>query len=99
MLKVRTLTMSQLQRELTTPATPDERPQTPRTQADKWALNLRAARQFHTREGHLQVPRKHIETVDDVEHKLGMFVDNARRRANKLTPERRAELDALGMRW
>nr|WP_246144807.1 helicase associated domain-containing protein [Actinacidiphila oryziradicis] len=37
--------------------------------------------------------------MDGVEHKLGFFVDNARRRADKLTPERRAELDALGMRW
>ncbi|MDX2709317.1 hypothetical protein PV350_41725 [Streptomyces sp. PA03-6a] len=26
-------------------------------------------------------------------------MDNARRRAGKLTEERRAELDALGMRW
>jgi hypothetical protein len=33
------------------------------------------------------------------EVRLGTFVDNARRRADKLSPERRAELDALGMRW
>jgi hypothetical protein len=31
--------------------------------------------------------------------KLGLFVDNCRPRAEKLSPERRAELDALGMRW
>ncbi|WUD70558.1 helicase associated domain-containing protein [Streptomyces sp. NBC_00510] len=43
------------------------------------------------------MPRKPVGVVDSVEHKLGMFVDNIRRRA--LTPERRAELDALGMRW
>jgi hypothetical protein len=36
-------------------------------------------------------------TVTEV--RLGTFVDNSRRRADKLTPERRAELDALGMRW
>jgi hypothetical protein len=58
-----------------------------------------AARQFHAREGHLQVPRKHVEEVDGVPHKLGTFVDNARRRAAGLSAERRAELDALGMRW
>jgi superfamily II DNA or RNA helicase len=81
------------------PAEPDERPQAPRTQADKWAANLGAARKFHAREGRLQPPRKHVEMVDGIEHKLGMFVDNARRRADKLAPERRAELDALGMRW
>jgi hypothetical protein len=60
---------------------------------------MTAARQFHTREGHLQVPRKHIEEVDGTPYKLGMFIDNARRRADKLSPERRAELDSLGMRW
>ncbi|MFF3565748.1 Helicase associated domain protein [Streptomyces sp. NPDC002574] len=87
-----------------TPAEPSERPQTPRTQADKWAINLRAARQFHAREGSLQVPRKHLEqltepdgSVTDV--KLGQFLDNTRRRADKLTQERRAELNTLGIRW
>jgi hypothetical protein len=81
------------------PAGPEERPPAPRTQADKWAANMVAARQFHAREGHFQVPRKHVEEVDGVPHKLGMFADNARRRADKLSAERRAELDALGMRW
>jgi hypothetical protein len=81
------------------PAAPDERPPAPRTQADKWAANVRAARQFHAREGSLQVPRKHIEEVDGMPYKLGMFIDNARRRADKLSSERRAELDALEMRW
>ncbi|MGV9936311.1 helicase associated domain-containing protein [Streptomyces olivaceoviridis] len=63
----------------------------------------RAARQFHDREGHLRPARKHIERVDvdgeAVDIKLGTFLDNTRRRADKLTPERRAELDQLGMRW
>ncbi|CAG6391835.1 hypothetical protein SCOCK_140033 [Actinacidiphila cocklensis] len=81
------------------PAEASERPPAPRTQADKWAANLAAARQFHAREGHLQPSRKAVEVVDGVEHKLGLFVDNARRRADKLSAERRAELDALGMRW
>ncbi len=34
-----------------------------RTQGDRWAANLAAARQFHAREGHLTVPRKHVETI------------------------------------
>jgi Helicase associated domain len=67
------------------PMEPDEQPPVPRTQADKWATNLAAARQFHAREGHLHVPRKHTETVNGAEYKLGMFLDNARRRADKLT--------------
>ncbi|MGW2100182.1 helicase associated domain-containing protein [Streptomyces olivaceoviridis] len=69
----------------------------------KWALNLRAARQLHAREGHLRPARKHIERLDvdgeAVDIKLGTFLDNTRRRADKLTPERRADLDQLGMRW
>lgn len=86
------------------PAEASERPPAPRTQADKWALNLRAARQFHARKGHLQVPRKHIERTTGpdgtvTETKLGTWLDNTRRRADKLSPERRAELAALGMRW
>ncbi|MFE5030162.1 helicase associated domain-containing protein, partial [Streptomyces sp. NPDC056656] len=92
----------------------DERP-VRRTQDDKWNLNLTAARRFHEREGHLQVPRKHVEVVpvaeagrstvgaalegDSVPVALGMFLANTRRRANKLTKQRRMDLDALDMRW
>ncbi|MGW0632641.1 hypothetical protein [Streptomyces sp. NPDC002758] len=35
-----------------------------RTRAQMWADNLAAARQSHQREGHLNVPRQHVETVD-----------------------------------
>ncbi|MFI1839596.1 helicase associated domain-containing protein [Streptomyces olivaceoviridis] len=56
----------------------------------KWALNLRAARQYHAREGHLRPARKHVERLDvdgqAVDIKLGTFLDNTRRRADKLTP-------------
>ncbi|MFE7268006.1 hypothetical protein ACFU9B_39380 [Streptomyces sp. NPDC057592] len=41
-----------------TPAEEGERP-VKRTQDTMWALNPTAARQFHAREGHLRVPRKH----------------------------------------
>ncbi|MER6503702.1 helicase associated domain-containing protein [Streptomyces sp. NPDC001455] len=84
-----------------------------RGQDAKWAANLAAARQFHAREAHLRVPRKYIEqpvaeTVPSggqdgvgevVEVKLGTWLDNVRKRADKLTEQRRADLDALGMRW
>ncbi|MFI9781872.1 helicase associated domain-containing protein, partial [Streptomyces sp. NPDC051956] len=89
------------------------------TQGDKWMLNLAAARRFHAREGHLNVPRKHSELVpveeagrgaagvevssgagiEGVSVALGMFLANTRRRADKLTGARRADLEALGMRW
>lgn len=45
------------------PATEDEKPKPRTSQADKWALNYAAARQFYQREGHLRVPRKHIERI------------------------------------
>ncbi|MGW2089957.1 Helicase associated domain protein [Streptomyces sp. NPDC001880] len=83
-----------------------------RTQDDMWAVNLRAARQFHAREGHLRVPRKHIERLEGgaavgrqngaeepVTVRLGTWLDNVRKRADRLTEQRRADLDALGMRW
>ncbi|MFE7112913.1 helicase associated domain-containing protein [Streptomyces sp. NPDC057575] len=88
-----------------TPAGEDERP-VKRTQDSKWAANLAAARQFHAREGHLRVPRKHVEepgTQDGptgrqrgadgpVEVKLGTWLDNVRKRAAKLPEQRRTDL-------
>ncbi|MBQ0891181.1 Helicase associated domain protein [Streptomyces sp. RM72] len=87
------------------PATEDEKPKPRRTQADKWAMNYEAARQFYAREGHLQVPRKHVERIvggegqEEREHKLGAWIGNQRSRAATLTPERIELLSAIGMRW
>lgn len=44
-------------------AAEDEKPRPRRTQADKWALNYAAAKQYYEREGHLRVRRKHIEQI------------------------------------
>ncbi|MGY4991600.1 helicase associated domain-containing protein [Streptomyces nigrescens] len=86
------------------PATEDEKPKPRTSQADKWAANLAAARQFFEREGHLQVPRKHVETVlsEDgwaLQFRLGAWVSNQRSRAATLTPERVEQLSEVGMRW
>ncbi|MFF4084407.1 hypothetical protein ACFYZN_34175 [Streptomyces sp. NPDC001777] len=68
------------------------------------AFNLRAAQQYHAREGHLHLPRKrleHLET-DGVEGrlndadggvvvKLGTWLDDVRERADELTEQRRAD--------
>ncbi|MEW2400247.1 Helicase associated domain protein [Streptomyces sp. NPDC046862] len=81
------------------PATEDEKPKPRTSQANKWAMNLAAARQFYEREGHLRVPRKHIEIVNGVEHRLGAFVANSRSRAATLAPERIEQLSKIGMRW
>ncbi|AXI91281.1 helicase (plasmid) [Streptomyces sp. ETH9427] len=85
------------------PASEDEKPKR-RTQADKWAMNYKAAKQFYEREGHLQVPRKHVERIvgedqEQREHKLGAWIGNQRSRAATLTPERMEQLTAIGMRW
>ncbi|MFE0848459.1 helicase associated domain-containing protein [Streptomyces rochei] len=86
------------------PAGEDEKPKPRRTQADKWAMNFQAAKQFYEREGHLQVPRKHVEwTVgedqEERELKLGAWIGNQRGRAATLSPERVEQLTAIGMRW
>ncbi|MGW4162230.1 helicase associated domain-containing protein [Streptomyces sp. NPDC004788] len=87
-----------------TPATEEEKPPPRRTQADKWALNYEAARQFFEREGHLRVPRKHVERIvgedqEERELRLGAWVGNQRSRAATLSPERVELLSAIGMRW
>ncbi len=86
------------------PATEEEKPPPRRTQADKWAMHLAAARQFYEREGHLQVPRKHVETVlseggGEDQFRLGAWIGNQRSRAATLIPERMEQLSAIGMRW
>ncbi|GHA72132.1 helicase [Streptomyces tauricus] len=86
------------------PASEEEKPPPRRTQADKWAMNYEAAKQFYEREGHLQVPRKHIERIvgedqEEREHRLGAWIGNQRSRATTLTPERMEQLSAIGMRW
>ena len=75
-----------------------------RSRAQIWADNLAAARQYREREGHLNVPRAHVETVvgdegREREFRLGAFISNQRSRAAVLTSERAAELGELGMRW
>ncbi|WP_329031225.1 Helicase associated domain protein [Streptomyces sp. NBC_01725] len=87
-----------------TPPTDNEKPKPRPTQNDKWAANLAAARQYHQRERHLQVPRKHVETVltdngQEQQYRLGAWVSNQRSRAASLSPERVEQLSAIGMRW
>lgn len=90
------------------PAGEDEKPKPRTSQADKWALNLTAATQYYLREGHLHVPRKHVETIavggdgedqEQREVRLGAWVGNQRSRAASLTPERVEQLSNIGMRW
>jgi superfamily II DNA or RNA helicase len=89
------------------PADEDEKPKPRRTQADRWALHLAAARQYYQREGHLRVPRKHIERItvgsgqdhDEQAIRLGTWINNQRSRAATLSPERIEQLNAIAMQW
>ncbi|WP_439794824.1 helicase associated domain-containing protein [Streptomyces agglomeratus] len=94
------------------PVSEDEKPKRRTSQAQKWAMHLAAARQYYEREGHLQVPRKHVERMvgedgnggsgedqEVRELKLGAWIGNQRSRAATLTPERVEQLSKIGMRW
>jgi superfamily II DNA or RNA helicase len=61
-----------------------------------WQAGLEAARRYHAEHGNLDVPQKH---VDEQGYKLGVWINNTRRRAARLAPERRAALAELGMTW
>lgn len=74
---------------------------TPRklSRAEQRELNLAAARQFHAREGHLDVPRSHREPVDGTDVGLGAWINNVRARQASQPDEVKDTLTALGMRW
>ncbi|MFC8929763.1 Helicase associated domain protein [Streptomyces albidoflavus] len=69
------------------------------TQDHKFMRNLAAAAAYAQREGHLNVPRRHIEITDGAEIKLGIWISNQRSRRTGLHPQRIDALNALGMRW
>ncbi|MFC9227458.1 helicase associated domain-containing protein [Streptomyces decoyicus] len=75
-----------------------------KTRNPQWAANLAAATQYYEREGHLRVPRKHVERIvgedqEERELRLGAWIGNQRSRAAALSPERVEQLSAIGMRW
>ena len=86
------------------PLAPEEQPKTKVSWADKERRNLQAATLFREREGHLNVPRGHKETIvlDDGSTDLiglGLFLANSRRRKAHIPPTRAARLTELGIRW
>lgn len=79
-------------------------PKEPVPRAEKERRNLAAATAFQAREGHLNVPRSHKETItlDDgtaVDISLGLFLTNSRTRKAGIPAERAQALTELGMRW
>ncbi|MFF7249837.1 Helicase associated domain protein [Embleya sp. NPDC008237] len=83
----------------------------PRRGRGAWETALAAAVAYREREGHLEVPRGHVEIVtmqttagpDDgggvVDVRLGKWVNNQRTRRTSLNEERVRLLTELGMRW
>ncbi|WND32811.1 Helicase associated domain protein (plasmid) [Streptomyces sp. BB1-1-1] len=58
---------------------------------------LAAARAFREREGHLNVPQRHIEEIEGDHVRLGQWLSNLRRRRSSLSPQRQAALAELGV--
>ncbi|GAA3265125.1 MULTISPECIES: DEAD/DEAH box helicase [Streptomyces] len=58
---------------------------------------LAAARAFRQREGHLNVPQRHIEKIEGAPVRLGQWLSNLRRRRSNLSPHRQAALSELGL--
>ncbi|OPC76468.1 hypothetical protein B4N89_46335 [Embleya scabrispora] len=87
----------------------------PRRGRGAWETAFTAAVAYRQREGHLEVPRAHVETVTTetatgpgggagegggaVEVRLGKWVNNQRTRRSSLSVERERLLTELGMRW
>jgi len=96
------------------PLAPEERPKEKVSWAKKERRNLAAAAQYREREGHLNVPRSHKETIvlDDTDSgagdgqggtevvvSLGLFCANSKRRKADIPVERAERLSELGMHW
>lgn len=83
-----------------------ELPETPTSPATESRLparerafqrGLAAARAFRAREGHLNVPQRHIEKIEGDPVRLGQWLSNLRRRRSGLSPQRQAALAELGL--
>jgi hypothetical protein len=60
-----------------------------------WEEGFAALTTFKAREGHCLVPQRHIEGT----FKLGFWVSNQRANQNRMSAERRQQLDAIGFVW
>ena len=73
------------------------RPQISHFYDSNWNFHFRLLVQFRDREGHLRVPRQHVEDGQ----KLGswIFTNRAKKKAGKLCPERERQLNEIGSIW
>ncbi|WP_432590508.1 Helicase associated domain protein [Streptomyces sp. HD1123-B1] len=58
---------------------------------------LAAARAFRAREGHLNVPQRHVEEIEGDQVRLGQWLSNLSRRRSRLSPQRKVALAELGL--
>ncbi|MEU6688297.1 helicase associated domain-containing protein [Streptomyces sp. NPDC046832] len=83
------------------PLPPEPEPTTaPKMASGAFRRGIAALTQYKTREGHLTVPRGHVERLEDgTEVRLGVFLSNSKSRRAKLTTDKLAALAALGLEW
>ncbi|GAA2236285.1 DEAD/DEAH box helicase [Streptomyces indiaensis] len=83
------------------PLPPEPEPTTaPKTASGSFQRGITALTQYKTREGHLTVPRGHVERLEDgTEVRLGVWIMNQKTRRAKLTTDKLAALAALGLEW
>ncbi|MFJ4422174.1 DEAD/DEAH box helicase [Streptomyces bobili] len=86
---------------ITPPAPEPEEPAKPSTTpAGAFEKGVAALAQYKTREGHLTVPRGHVERLEDgAEVRLGVWIMNQKGRRAKLTADKLAVLAVLGLEW
>ncbi|MEU0414347.1 Helicase associated domain protein [Streptomyces griseorubiginosus] len=86
---------------ITPPAPAPETPAKPTTTAmSAFEKGVAALAQYKTREGHLTVPRGHVEQLEDgSEVKLGVWIMNQKTRRTKLSADKLAALATLGLEW
>jgi superfamily II DNA or RNA helicase len=64
--------------------------------ADQWEEGFQPLQTFVNEHGHCRVPAAHVAADG---YRLGQWVKVQRRRADRISAERRARLDALGFAW
>jgi hypothetical protein len=73
------------------------------TASGAFERGVAALARYRAREGHVTVPRAHIETIviDGQEHalKLGVFLSNSKSRRAKLSADKLQALADLGGKW
>jgi hypothetical protein len=63
--------------------------------ASAWEEGVASLKQFKAREGHCEVPPKHVEGI----FRLGWWVNRQRNNKDAMSAERRQQLDEIGINW